>query len=76
MDVHCAGAIMGTYGLTFAAVGLAYTGMDCAAETFRGIKFGAHPVHRLPNSPCMHAHFSVQPFCHTSTGLPWPNCSS
>lgn len=27
---------MGTYGLTFAAVGLAYTGIDCVAETFRG----------------------------------------
>lgn len=34
--MHIAGAIMGTYGLTFAAVGLAYTGIDCVAETFRG----------------------------------------
>lgn len=31
-----AGAIMATYGMTFAAVGLAYSGIDCAAETFRG----------------------------------------
>ena len=33
---HAAGAIMATYGVTFAAIGLAYTGMDCVAETFRG----------------------------------------
>lgn len=32
------GAIMGVYGMTFAAVGLAYTGIDCVAETFRGKK--------------------------------------
>ncbi|DBB07136.1 hypothetical protein WJX77_002223 [Trebouxia sp. C0004] len=32
------GAIMGSYGLTFAAIGLAYSGIDCVAETFRGKK--------------------------------------
>lgn len=31
-----AGGIMVKYGLTFAAVGLAFSGIDCAAETFRG----------------------------------------
>jgi hypothetical protein len=29
------GRIMGQYGVTFAAIGLAYTGMDCLAETLR-----------------------------------------
>ena len=28
---------MGSYGLTFAAIGLAYSGIDCVAETFRGM---------------------------------------
>ena len=37
-----AGGIMVKYGVTFAAVGLAFSGMDCAAETFRG-----KPVHWL-----------------------------
>lgn len=27
---------MAKYGVTFAAIGLAFTGIDCAAETFRG----------------------------------------
>lgn len=52
---------MGTYGLTFAAVGLAYTGIDCAAETFRGIEPADHAItDRLPNPPCMMQHDLVQ----------------
>lgn len=30
------GGIMAKYGVTFAAIGLAFSGIDCAAETFRG----------------------------------------
>lgn len=29
---------MAKYGITFAAIGLAFSGIDCAAETFRGKK--------------------------------------
>lgn len=45
---------MGTYGLTFAAVGLAYTGMDCLAETFRGNPHANAPdVHKLCCMLCL-----------------------
>lgn len=53
-----AGAIMGRYGLTFAAVGLAYTGIDCAAETFRGVQL-LTTLHTKQQSNCL----TVKPNC-------------